>query len=156
MPFVCLLLQCLERNELNAVKQNLFLSKLMSSPENQWFGFEIPGKRFGLPLSSISSIFHLGNREQMGWLEDHLEVYEGVPVFLVAPHKLFNFEQSTAWQHDGSLPLTWAIILKNKDDAHIGFRASKTYGPFESTVSDDGMVQYGDVSIPLIELVEMA
>ena len=128
----------------------------MSSQENQWFGFEIPGKRFGLPLSSIASIFHLGNREQMGWLEDHLEVYEGVPVFLVAPHKLFNFDQATAWQHEGSLPLIWAIILKNADDAHIGFRASKTYGPFEYAVSDDGMVQYGNIAIPLIEFAETA
>jgi hypothetical protein len=128
----------------------------MSSHENQWFGFEIPGQRFSLPLSSIASIFHLGGREQIGWLEDHLEVYEGVPVFLVAPHKLFNFEPSTAISHVENLPLTWAIILKNKDDAHIGFRASKTYGPFESTISNDGSVQCGNLSIPVIQSVEMA
>jgi hypothetical protein len=127
----------------------------MSSHENQWFGFEIPGQRFGLPLSSISSIFHLGDREQMGWLEDHLEVYEGVPVFLVAPHKLFNFDQNTALINDVNLPLTWAIILKNNDDAHIGFRASKTYGPFESDINQDGTVQCGNLSIPVIDLVEM-
>ena len=127
----------------------------MSSHENQWFGFEIPGQRFGLPLSSISSIFHLGDREQMGWLEDHLEVYEGVPVFLVAPHKLFNFDQSTALINDVNLPLTWAIILKNNDDAHIGFRASKTYGPFEFDINQDGTVQCGNLSIPVIDLVEM-
>jgi hypothetical protein len=127
----------------------------MSSHENQWFGFEIPGQRFGLPLSSISSIFHLGDREQMGWLEDHLEVYEGVPVFLVAPHKLFNFDQNTALINDVNLPLTWAIILKNNDDAHIGFRASKTYGPFESNINQDGTVQCGNLSIPVIDLVEM-
>jgi hypothetical protein len=127
----------------------------MSSHENQWFGFEIPGQRFGIPLSSISSIFHLGDREQMGWLEDHLEVYEGVPVFLVAPHKLFNFDQNTALINDVNLPLTWAIILKNNDDAHIGFRASKTYGPFESDINQDGTVQCGNLSIPVIDLVEM-
>ena len=127
----------------------------MSSHENQWFGFEIPGQRFSLPLSSISSIFHLGDREQIGWLEDRLEVYEGVPVFLVAPHKLFNFDQSTALPNDVNLPLTWAIILKNNDDAHIGFRASKTYGPFESDINQDGAVQCGDLSIPVIDLVEM-
>jgi hypothetical protein len=128
----------------------------MSSHENQWFGFEIPGQRFGLPLSSIASIFHLGGREQIGWLEDHLEVYEGVPVFLVAPHKLFHFAQSTAISHVENLPLTWAIILKNSDDAHIGFRASKTYGPFESSIGDDGSVQFGNLSIPVIQSVEMA
>jgi hypothetical protein len=128
----------------------------MSSHNNQWFGFEIPGQRFGLPLSSIASIFHLGGREQIGWLEDHLEVYEGVPVFLVAPHKLFNFEQCTPIPSDANLPLTWAIILKNSDDAHIGFRASKTYGPFESSIGEDGSVQCGDLSIPVIQSVEMA
>lgn len=91
----------------------------------------------------------------MGWLEDHLEVYEGVPVFLVAPHKLFNFDQNTALINDVNLPLTWAIILKNNDDAHIGFRASKTYGPFESDINQDGTVQCGNLSIPVIDLVEM-
>ena len=126
----------------------------MSSQENQWFGFEIPGQRFGLPLSSISSIFHLGDREQIGWLDDRLEVYEGVPVFLVAPHKLFNFDHNTALVNDPNMLLTWAIILKNNDDAHIGFRASKTYGPFESSIADNGSVQCGNLSIPIIDLVE--
>jgi hypothetical protein len=127
----------------------------MSSHENQWFGFEIPGQRFGLPLSSIASIFHLGDREQISWLEDHLEVYEGVPVFLVAPPKLFHFDHLTAQPNNMHLPLTWAIILNNSDDAHIGFRASKTYGPFESAISADGTVQYGELSIPVIELMEI-
>jgi hypothetical protein len=128
----------------------------MSSSENQWMAFEIPGQRFALPLANIASIFHLGNREEIGWLDDHLEVYEGVPVFLVAPHKLFQFNTDTAITEGTNQTLAWAIILKNSDDAHIGFRAAKTYGPFESELGADGLVRQGNLSIAVIQSVELA
>lgn len=126
----------------------------MSSSENQWMAFEIPGQRFALPLSNIASIFHLGSREQIGWLEDHLEVYEGVPVFLVAPHKLFQFNLDTEITEGTNQSLAWAIILKNNDDAHIGFRASRTYGPFQSDLSEDKLVKYENILIAVIQSVE--
>jgi hypothetical protein len=128
----------------------------MSSPEHQWMAFEIPGQRFALPLSKIASIFHLGNRPEIGWLDDHLEVYEGVPVFLVAPHKLFQFNADTAITEGTNQQLAWAIILKNTDDAHIGFRASKTYGPFESELEEGQLVRHGNISIAVIDSVELA
>jgi hypothetical protein len=128
----------------------------MSSPKNQWMAFEIPGQRFALPLSNIASIFHLGDRHETGWLDDHLEVYEGVPVFLVAPYKLFQFNADTEITAGTNQVLSWAIILKNSDDAHIGFRASKTYGPFESELTEDGLVRQGNISIAVVQSMELA
>lgn len=77
-------------------------------------------------------------------------------MFLRCPHKLFQFNTHTAITEGTNQTLAWAIILKKSDDAHIGFRAAKTYGPFESELGADGLVRQGNLSIAVIQSLELA
>jgi hypothetical protein len=81
-----------------------------------------------------------------------LEVYEGVPVFILSPADLFGLELKTLEAE--TQPLSWVIVLRTNEDAHIGFRVRKTIGPFHAQKNQENQIQYLEQMLNVVNLLE--
>ncbi len=117
----------------------------------QWLGFEVGGKKLALPLGSVASVFYsVANGQLEG--EYGLEVYEGVPVFLLSPEKLFDLSADLS-SHNPA-PSSWVIVLRTDEDAHIGFRVQKTIGPFHAIKNDLNQIEYLEQILNVVNPLE--
>lgn len=117
----------------------------------QWLGFEVDGQKLALPLSSVASVFHSVSSAEQDKAYG-LEVYEGVPVFLLPPEKLFqlsNLEKSFV-----ATPLSWIIVLRTNEDAQIGFRVHKTIGPFHAVKNQLNQIEHLEQTLHVVNPLE--
>lgn len=117
----------------------------------QWLGFEVGGHKLALPLGSVASVFHsITNGQSDGAYG--LEVYEGVPVFLLSPEKLFDL--SAGLTSSNTSPSSWVIVLRTDEDAHIGFRVQKTIGPFHAIKNELNQIEYLEQILNVVNPLE--
>ena len=125
---------------------------MATQPEHQqWLGFEVGGRKLALPLSSVASVFH-SVATGVSDKDYGLEVYEGVPVFLLSPEKLFNLD---ALRGESVIPSSWVIVLRTNEDAHIGFRVHRTIGPFHAVKNELNQIEYAEQLIDVVNPLEI-
>jgi chemotaxis signal transduction protein len=121
------------------------------SDQQQWLGFEIEGDKLALPLGAVASVFHSvvqkASEKSFG-----LEVHEGVPVFILSPADLFGLQLKHSQAE--VQPLSWVIVLRTNEDAHIGFRVQKTIGPFHAQKNQENQIQYLEQTLNVVNLLE--
>ena len=117
----------------------------------QWLGFEVGGQKLALPLGSVASVFHSVANAQVDKAYG-LEVYEGVPVFLLPPERLFQLDELGAITSEA--PLSWVIVLRTNEDAQIGFRVHKTIGPFHAVKTELNQIEYLEQTLHVVNPLE--
>jgi chemotaxis signal transduction protein len=123
----------------------------MNSDQQQWLGFEIGGAKLALPLNAVASVFH-SVMQKASEKSFGLEVYEGVPVFVLSPADLFGLELKALEAEAQSL--SWVIVLRTNEDAYIGFRVQKTIGPFHALKNQENQIQYLEQTLNVVNLLE--
>jgi hypothetical protein len=126
----------------------------MKSNLMQWLGFEVDQYKLAIPLGLVASVFYSPPNTEIQKNPYGLEVHEGAPIFLLPPERLlvWGFEHSRSLLQNRILP--WVIVLKTNEDASVGFRVEKTFGPFESPLNMDRSVHYGDQELIAVNPVE--
>ena len=116
----------------------------MKSNLMQWLGFEVDQYKLAIPLGLVASVFYSPPDTDKHKHPYGLEVHEGAPIFLLPPERLLEceFERSPSLLQNQMLP--WVIVLKTNEDAAVGFRVEKTFGPFEANLNSDLSIQYGE------------
>lgn len=121
------------------------------SEQQQWLGFEIEQRKLALPLSAVASVFH-SVLHKVSDKPFGLEVHEGVPVFILSPSELFGVDLSSLGNE--AEPSSWVIVLRNQEDAHIGFRVQRTIGPFHAVKNDENQIQHLEQCLSVVCLLE--